>query len=479
MRYIVRKPDFTVEVVRPNYSADSYETIPPIIRFISSRMSGYSGTEIVSNDLISYQFSETLATIDSGFSLELVPRLFDDGESWLEKIKIYDLVFIHEFGELRYGGYVKNLRYQSRIGGDGKPNRRIRISGGSFGELLSTIQLVLDQVLYQASITAEAASEQLSAILAAEIEENNNIGDLFKIIYNRFMDLVMAVGLEGVNIGIKPILDHFLDFDSGISHKLKAIYPMALSLYNVGTNNVWQILSNLLFPPVNELFGRWNPQSGKYEIVFRRAPFESEDWRDLLFMGIPSVMIVDHDVGKSNEEIFTFYLGELPGTGISRNLAIVSGNPTGKNYVVDQEKWSKYGFRPMYVEFKYFNRDTDSAGASTLMRKVSEMLKRWFEHNDEFYSGSLTIMTPDNKEYMRRNPRIGEKIKFLEGEFYLESSDHSWEYGGPMTTKLAITRGYKYDASGNMEGRLDQVSRKLEAMIRETTVDYSAFTFRR
>ena len=475
MRYIVRKPDFIVEIVRPDYSAESYVIVPPTIRFVSSHISSYSKNEIISNDLVSYQFSETLATIDSGFSLELVPRLFDDGKSWLEKIDIYDLVFIYEFGELRYGGYVKDLRYAARISGDGKPSRTIKISGGSFGELLSTFQLVLDLVLYQGTTTAEAASVKLSAVLAAELEENNNIGDLFEIIYNDFMELAMAVGLEGVNIGIKPILDHFMDFNSGISDELKTIYPMALSLYNVGANNVWQILSNLLFPPINELFGRWNPRRNEYEIVFRRTPFEPTDWKYLLWTEIHSIVIVDHDIGKSDLEIFTFYLGELAGSGISRNLAIVSGESTGKNYVIDQDKWPRYGFRPMYVEFKYFNRDRDSSGAAVLMRDVSEMLKRWFEHNDEFYSGSLTIMTLDN--YMLRNPRIGEKIKFLEGEFYLESSDHSWELGGPMTTKLTITRGYKYDASGNMEGPIDQMSRKLETIINKTS-DYSV-TLRR
>ncbi len=478
MRYIVRKPDFVVEIVRPNYSASIYTIVPPVFRFVSSHIFSYSKTEIISNDLISYQFSETLATINSGFSLGLVPRLFDDGESWLEKIKIYDLVFIYEFGELRYGGYVKGLQYTARISGDGKPSRKVSVTGGSFGELLATFQLVLDLVLYQGSTVAEAASVQLSAVLAAELDENNNIGDLFKIIYDHFMNLAMAVGLEGVNIGIKPLLDNFLDFDSGISSELKAIYPMALSLYNVGANNVWQILSNLLFPPVNELFGRWNYLRGKYEIVFRRTPFEPEDWKTLLWIEIPSIIITDHDIGKSNEEIFTFYLGELSGSGISRNLAIVSGESTGKNYIVDHDRWSKYGFRPMYVEFKYFNRDRDSAGAAALMRSVSEMLKRWFEHNDEFYSGTLTIMTSGDRKYMNRNPRIGEKIKFLGGEFYLETSDHSWEFEGPMVTKLTITRGYKYNASGEMEAPIDQVSRKLKAIAQETNLDYS-ITLRR
>ena len=479
MRYIVRKPDFVVEIVRPDYSAGSYQTIPPVIRFVPSRISSFSENEIVSNDLVSYQFSETLATVDSGFSLELVPSVDKEGKNWLEKIQIYDLVFIYEFGELRYGGYVKESRYSARISGDGKPSRRIRISGGGFGELLSTFQLVLDQVLYAASTTAENASRQLNARLAARLDKNSSIGDLFKIIYDAFMELAAAIGLEGVNIGVKPILDYFLDFGSGISDELRAIYPMVLSLYNVGANNVWQILSNLLFPPVNELFGRWNSRNDKYEIVFRQTPYEPQDWGTLLWTEIPSIMIVDHDVGRSNAEIFTFYLGELTGTGISRNLAIVSGESTGKNYVVDKDKWAKYGFRPMYIEFRYFDRSTDSAGAAVIMRQMSEMLKRWFEHNDEFYSGSLTIMTADDKDYMKRNPRIGEKIKFLEGEFYLESSEHAWEYGGPMTTKLSITRGYKYDGSGNMEAPLDQISRKLEAMIQQESTFDPSLTIRR
>ncbi len=471
MKVVIRKPDFIVEIVRPNYSASSYQTVPPVIRFVSSSISGYSETEIISNDLISYQFSESLATVNSEFSLELVPSLDRNGKSWLEKIRKRDLVFIYEFGELRFAGYVKSNRYAARMGSDGKPNRKIRISGGGLGEYLSSFKLVLNQAMYAASTIASGAAASLSTTLAAEIEKDRDVGALIKVIYQHFIDLIMKIGLEGVNIGIKPILDHFLDFDSEISDDLKTIYPVAFSLYRVGENSLWHLLSNFIFPPVNELFGRWNPESKKYEIVYRLSPFEPKKWSKLDFIEIPSIIITDHDIGTSDAEVFTFYLGMLPGSGISQNLAIISANDTGKNYIVDREKWKIYGYQPMIVEFKYYDRSKTGVGASVIMREVSEMLKRWFEHNDEFYSGSLAIMTSDNKNFMKRNPRIGEKIKFLEGEFYLESSDHSWEYGGPMVTKLTITRGYKYDASGNMEGPLDQVSRKLEAISQEVVLE--------
>ena len=84
------------------------------------------------------------------------------------------------------------------------------------------------------------------------------------------------------------------------------------------------------------------------------------------------------------------------------------------------------------------------------MRSLGEMLKRWYEYNDEFHTGTLRFMTIDNKagDSGLRNPRVGERMSFLEGEFYIEESEHSWSYGNPMETRLSLSRGFVYGGDG-------------------------------
>lgn len=466
MKYISRKPQFEVIIERPAFDSQSYRVLSPTIRFISSFAQSYTSKEIVSGELISYSFSESLNSIESNFSLVLPPSVDNDGRSWLDKIEVRDIVYIYEFGELRYVGYVETRRYSAQISPDGKPNRRVLINGGGIGKLLSTFNLILNQAFYQATTIADAAAQKLSAKLASEMAENAQIGPILKSIYEDYMDLVIKIGTTSASIGVKQIIDNFIDIDSGLSNELVAIYPVSLSLYQVGENNIWQIWSQLLFPPVNELFGRWNPESQKYEMIFRKTPFDPSDWKALPLTSIPPIIITEHDIGSSDSEVYTFYLGMLPGSGISQNLAILSVNPAGKNYVIDEEKWTKYGYRPMIIQFRYFDRSKQEAfqGASKLMRDVSEMLKTWFKHNDEYFSGSITIMTADKDKVLNRNPRIGEKISILEGEFYIESCEHTWSFAGPMQTKITISRGAVYGSDGSFESPISKIGTKVQAL---------------
>ncbi|KKL85240.1 hypothetical protein LCGC14_1956730, partial [marine sediment metagenome] len=76
---------------------------------------------------------------------------------------------------------------------------------------------------------------------------------------------------------------------------------------------------------------------------------------------------------------------------------------------------------------------------------------------------TLNIMTIDESESRwkgkLKNPRVGEKIRFIDAEFYVEESQHSWNYGGPMRTSLNVTRGYVYN-NGVMLRKVENLGAK-------------------
>lgn len=460
-----RRPNLRIEIIRPNYDALVYSS-SSVVSFVPTKKL-YNKKE--SNDLIFYNFEKSLHTHQSTFSFGTTLRIDSNNKTWYDKIRKMDLVFISEFGEKRFCGVIKDKRYSAAIGSDGKPQRSISFSGVSVGALLSSFPLVLDQYLYESTTTAKAASTKLIGILATlQKSENIQVSNILKEIYKAYFELAQSIGGLGTSQGIKGVIDEFVVLDSNLSSDVVARYPMSFSLYQVGENSIWDIISQFVTPPINELFGMWNPGRDKYEIIFRQAPFENYDWKKLKSNLIPPEIITKYDLGSSDSEVFTFYMGLLPGSGISRNKAMVYDSGAGRIPQIDKEKWKKYGYKPLIVDFRYFDRSKESTfGAANLMSELSIMMKKWFGHNDEFLSGTINIMTIGEGLYPNaRDPRIGEKAQFLEGEFYIEGTSHSWSMGGAMNTTLKVTRGYGYNMNGSPNKFIDAIGQKIRSILR-------------
>jgi hypothetical protein len=405
----------------------------------------------------------------------------------MDKLKEMDLVFFIEFGVVRYVGYITQRGYSASMSEDGKPDRNIVMTGSNIGGLLSAFKMVIDAAIYQGQPSAVTLASNLQKKLASAQDEGAKVGPTILLpIYQSFMGLALKIGESdsagnSAGIGVRAILDKFVDLETGIPNNFIIKYPMTLSLYQRGENSIWELWQGLAQPPINEMYGRWNPKSAKssdggYEIIFRQAPFEPQDWKLLKTNLLPPVVIQEFDLNTSISDVFSFYLCTLPGSVIDRTKAMVMdvelgpGEKKGKLYEIDDEKLRKFGYRPLITEFRFFNRSKieQFSEAYSLMKEFSRMMKRWYQHNDEMYSGSISIHTINNadwqgtedKNYSQiQDPKIGERISFLDGEFYVESVDHSWSYMGAMTTRIGVSRGYRYDSSGNMIGKLENVAR--------------------
>lgn len=461
IRAYTRTPQVEIEIRRPNYNMPAYIDQQIVVFGIST------GTGIgYSTACVSYTYGESISSPDGDFSITLTLEIDESGKTWYDRIYKRDLVFFKEYGKVRYVGYVTNRRYQSRMSEKG-PQRAITISGKNVGALLLSFSIVTDLHILSANRTAETESKQFMASIASEVEENQNLSNLIVQIKDAFIKMSEAIG-GSQNKGIKAIIDKYIDFSSGLDSNLKSQYPMALSLFRMGENNLWDIMNSLLAPPFHEFFGRWvysTEQSCKYEMVLRQAPFDSIDWMNLPITKIPDdlppVFLQDYDIGDSDEEVKTMYGCFLPGSGISKEKALTL-DEFSHTMKKDSNKWPTYGYRPLFVELDFYNRDPENnfQSAASLMGDLSNKLYDWFQNNADFVTGTVSLMCIENSDYTKF-PRIGEKLGFLGGEFYIEGVRRSWQYMEAHVTTLSISRGYIYSSSGTQQNPITEIGQKI------------------
>jgi hypothetical protein len=127
-------------------------------------------------------------------------------------------------------------------------------------------------------------------------------------------------------------------------------------MYQSGVNTLWDIVRKIVPDPMYELFGQWDTKDQKYVITARQNPFNKDDWRKLPSCKINPVTLKAYNVGYDDSEVSTVYYGIAPSFGYTNNMAIIVDD-LKRNHVVDEERWKKYGYRPMFVELSFLKRD--------------------------------------------------------------------------------------------------------------------------
>lgn len=446
MRYIKRQPKFSVTISRPRF--DRGQGFDRIAVFAS-------GQKTDAADLLGYQFSESLQSVETQFTLTVTPEIDSDGKSMIDRVEPRDVVIFSEFDTTRFVGVVSRVRYSGKM--DDTPNRSITITGMNMGGLLRSFQIVMDQRMIATGTTLATANTQLLTSLQDNVDEDASVKRVLTAVYESFMNLSAEVGGHEGSAGLGAILNRWVDYETGIAEDQVALYPIKFTLYTARANDIWTIWEGIVQKPFQELYGRWNEETDMYAIYFRETPFSAHKWSDLRVQAIDPLYVRSVEIGKSDDDVYTFYATQLLGSSISRDQTMVI-SAYRDSVIADQDNWPKYGFRPLEMEFRYFDPDYfENEGAALVMRQVNEMVFDWYSKNPEFLNGTIEMMTmPDSY------PRIGEKVRYLGGEFYVEETSRSWQYGGPMTTSLSVTRGYRYDENGNYIGPITNIGRFLK-----------------
>jgi hypothetical protein len=246
-------------------------------------------------------------------------------------------------------------------------------------------------------------------------------------------------------------------------------YNIANCIFNQGQNSLVEMWKNILPNPVYEIYG-YCDRAGKPGIMARESPFDKDTWRLLQATKVNPISLKGYNLARSDEEVYTVFNTWLEGSTMGHDFYTVVNQYKGEDsaVVIDDDKLSIYGYRPLEVAFRGYDRSKnikdESQDLNQKFKALNERVKLWYSRLDDMWSGTVTLTTNFNEPDC--NPRIGERLLFLDGEFYIKKSDHAWAYGGTPTNTLTVSRGMVYK-DGEMTKGAEGILQKLGDEMRE------------
>lgn len=451
MSVYTRAPEWSVTIRRPDYTKQEllYEAVydwaalggspTSKIEFVSApeRANGIN----IYTDLIGYEYENNIGNPAGSFGLTFVPRQDRSGLTWKDKIKARDIVFISEFGKIRYIGIVNGTGYSMSMN-NGKPQRQVTINGVSIGGMLQSFNLPMNTYLWVGSgVDSFTINNKFAADLGSSVGEGQSLENIFKLVSDGFFSVMF--GSTASNVGFKTIINAFYNLSA---ESITAYYPMLLRPFQESANTLWSIYRQILPAPVYEIFGRYT--DGKYNLVCRETPFDFEDWDNLPITELNPLFLISQNLNDNDGEVYTHYFSGMPNSAYS-GLEVYALNELDEVTIFDSEKLPIYGYRQLEATFPFYDLDKgDPKSAKDFLKSNSTRLYAWYVNNVEFQSGTITMMTVPEKEG-NEYIDVGERIQYLKGsnysiEFYVEGVKRKMNYPDTMQSEYTVTRGYEY-----------------------------------
>jgi hypothetical protein len=459
VRVIIKRPNWEQESSLEEFLIVTFEDRPCALEEKSEAKGTWEQTQNYdahSDALLSYSYTESRQNVDSPFTLSLTPETDKDGLTWVDKIAMFDLVYIEEFGAIRYCGIVHRVRYSARMGD--APERSIMVEGNGFGELLKTFQLILDTKLF---INTSAELEDLRAKSEFITKADSTLEVAIMYYYANFKKIVgeKKEGSQPVQSVLIALIEAKVRLQ--VDDNCHTLLPICQSMYQSGANTLWDIIRKIVPDPMYELFGHWDSEQQKYVITARQCPFREKDWKKLPVYTINPITLKDYNLEYDDTEISTVFYAIAPSLGYTNNMVLVV-DELNRNLIVDDKKWKKYGYRPLFVELSFLKRDdVHENDIEKSLNTIGKLLRDWYGHNDELVTGALSVISYEDKDYTY--PVIGGRLAFLGGEFYIDEIQRRWSYGTSPTSELKVTRGGIYQ-EGAYSGRIQGLGRRLNEL---------------
>lgn len=425
--------------------------------------------------LVNVNWQKTIKTPSGGLNLTCVPQIGDT--HLLDYLNTMDIVQIYEFDTLKFQGFIQTIQGTGSIDPKGgKPTRMVQITAKTFGSLFVDGELGLNLYLGLQNQKVGAKMIQFAETLADTINaDGSTFSDIIKAIVDAWYTYLDDLGAKNY----RKYLERYVDYETAMVGKATSGAPRSFQLFNPTAQkmSLWSVIQQVCEPPFNEVWFDNGPRkvytektkaltgpmadtdmpagqgNEKTYMIVRSTPFNGTVvdgnpttlWDDMPSKIIPLGYLTKFSLTKSMNEAYTFYVVKPSSVDLNEYALISEGA-----FAQDIPAFNKYLFRPMEQQ-QFFARfsapnDTKKEPKMADIFKVSQdgadTLKNWYENNDVFLSGTFNIMVPSDPDH---DPRIGEKIEF-EGLpnmfFYVEGVAHSWNYGGPVTSTLTVTRGY-------------------------------------
>jgi hypothetical protein len=468
-------PQPRIEIILPPYDGSIAVWLTPADPGITS-----DKRHIVSNNLLSYTFSEAVDDLIGSFSFsaenEMVAR---SGKSLFDMIPLRSVINIYEGAQETpvFRGIIRR-RHNGMTMTTSGPRKSTIFYGKSIISCITEFMVPLDQRIPGVS-DAMAKTKYLQAEIAEE--EGIAIEGFMKKTWEHFRSVSEEVANQSgmANIELLKLIDGQYIGDNFIKVTGKEThlqYPVATIFYNQANNFITDVWGNILPKSVYELFTCFNYETKKPEIIARQAPYGdpdngNQDWLDLKLYDIDPVSLVGYELEQSDEEVYTAFNSYVIGSPKSKEFYQVVTDKVDTNIKIDEKKSGIYGFKLLSISFMGYDRlqNTKAEERQTTLGnaldKLNERAMYWFSRLDEMYSGTITLVTDFKQKEDRNgnkksiNPRAGCRVSFLGGQFYVEKSSHSWNYGGTPLNVLTVSRGMVYNANGKIDKEIPNIGK--------------------
>jgi hypothetical protein len=456
-RIEIIKPDGAIVWLKPDYPGFSP-----------------SGKSITSRNLLSYTFSEAVDDLMGSFSFSVEnetvrkPAHDKQGESLFDLIPLRSVVNIHEdAGEIpAFRGIIRKRHIGAAMTSSGV-RKSVVFSGKSIISCITEFMVPLDQRIYGVSNSISKTKDLQSKLGKDDL----TIKDFMEKTWEFFRTVSDEVsqGSGFVNGKLLEIIDKFIGKDFVLAAEGETLqYPVATMFYNQTNNYITDVWGNILPKPVYELFTRFDVEDNRPVIVARQVPYGDPDngnydWLDLKLYYIDPASLTGYDLEQSDEDVYTAFNSYVIGSPKSKEFYQVVSDKVDSDIGVDNDKSAIYGFRLLSVSFVGFDRMQNESAEkrkdelTKRLSKLNERIKYWYSRIDEMYSGTITLIT-DFKD-ISKNPKAGSRVSFLGGQFYVEKSVHSWNYGGTPLNVLTVSRGMVYNANGKIDKEIPGIGK--------------------
>lgn len=407
--------------------------------------------------LLGYNYSESVNNFSGNFSVSIYEDIdIGDAKSIFARVNNLDVVLIYENSEKDendvekndpvFIGVVHSKNTKSMIN-NGKVNRITTIDGNGICSLVGDLSLSLDIH----TLTGIQASE-VQKEFTSKISSMTKYSSIVMELYNAFKEISEKIAKNGgatTQLFIDKMLASFYAgggsaknfFQFGSLDDLK--YPVVASFWVQSVNSFADMLRTLLPSNIFEIFG--TIKNGKPILNIREMPFESTEWNKLPISTIDPLYLTGYSISQSDSEIYNAFLAYIEGSAedTSKYLTLSAIN---HEVETNADKISKYGYRPLQVTFRGYDNSQDfgEESAKKAIKGCISKLKNWYGDLDELYSGTINLVRGEGDT----NPKIGERIKFINFEFYVTDKSHNWRYGSPVNVTLNVSRGAAYNKNG-------------------------------
>lgn len=431
------------------------QSVTPQIEFISYKNGAVyqefsaSSNYVSGMNLQSYQYQRSVNSFGSAFSITVKETsnndLLETRAPFLDRVHTLDVVKIKEndLGSVNFVGVVTNIAYTAS-----ENSKLITISGKGIEFLLEYFTIALD-----ASAMAWTGSENVmtnARNLEYKATDGGDgpakISDVVNKSFNFFCEV--ATGAEKIsNIKVKELIEKYMKNGASLldgSSNLEFQFPISSNLLQNSTINWVNYIRNLLPEAVYEMYAI--VINGVTKLKIRQMPYSASDWVNLPCVKIEDYSVVNYSLQKSIDEVYTNFYSYVEGTALSpefwNNLtATTQGNMRS---VTLTDKVKLYGYKPLQCNFIGFNTESN-VDIRARFAALNNTLADWYGRLDEMLTGTLTIINIEGK----RHAKIGERISFLGGQFYINTEIHNWNYGSSPTISYHLDRGGRYSTTGN------------------------------